>query len=82
MATIGVCVFCAAASVVALFYFFKKAMKMEIIGIKREMDSNGRVCIPKEMRDIFKLYGKVEILPTTEGILIRNPKFVLVKKEN
>ena len=54
---------------------------MEIIGIKREMDANGRVCLPKEMRDIFKLYGKVEILATNEGILIRNPKFKLVKKE-
>lgn len=54
---------------------------MEIIGIKKEIDKLGRICIPKEMRRLFNLDSEVELLVTTEGILIKNPKYVIVKKE-
>lgn len=54
---------------------------MEIIGIKKEIDKLGRICIPKEMRLLFNLENEVELKVTDEGILIRNPKYVLVKRE-
>lgn len=59
----------------------KKGEKMEIIGIKKEIDKLGRICIPKEMRRLFDLESEVELLVTTEGILLKNPKYVLVKRE-
>ncbi len=57
-------------------------IKMENdIGIIREVDKLGRVVIPKEFRKRFFLEEEVEILATDDGILIRNPKFDLVKVE-
>ena len=32
---------------------------MKNIGVKKEIDKLGRICIPKEMRNLFKLYGEV-----------------------
>ena len=54
---------------------------MEKIGVKREIDKLGRLCIPKEMRKQFCLENEVEILATQEGILLKNPEYILVKKE-
>ncbi len=54
---------------------------MENIGVRKEIDCMGRICIPKEIRKLFNLDKDVEILITKEGVLIRNPKYVLVKKE-
>ena len=54
---------------------------MDRIGIKREIDRLGRICIPKEMRTLLNLNSEVEIVLTEEGILIRNPEYVLVKKQ-
>lgn len=54
---------------------------MDRIGIKREIDRLGRICIPKEMRTLLNLSSEVEIVLTEEGILIRNPEYVLVKKQ-
>jgi len=51
---------------------------MSKIGIRREIDKLGRLCIPKEMRTLFKLEKEVELVITEEGILIKNPEFVLV----
>lgn len=51
------------------------------VGIKREIDKNGRLCVPKEMRDLLNLEGEVELVMTKEGILLRNPKFILVSIE-
>lgn len=51
------------------------------IGIKRTIDSLGRLCVPKDMRDLFGMKNDVEIVVTEEGILIRNPQYILVKKE-
>ena len=55
---------------------------MSKVGIKREIDNTGRLCVPKEMRDLFNLQGEVELLVTEMGILIRKPEYVLVKIES
>ena len=54
---------------------------MEKIGITKEIDRLGRICIPKEMRNLFNLESVVELQITKEGILIKNPEYILVKKE-
>ena len=55
---------------------------MEKIGVKKEIDKLGRICIPKEMRKLFGLECEVELQITKEGILIKNPEYILVKKED
>ena len=50
------------------------------IGIVKEIDSLGRLVVPKEMREMFKLDKNVELVITKEGILLRNPKYKLVEK--
>ena len=55
---------------------------MKSAGIKKEIDKLGRICIPKEMRKLFNLESEVELQVTTEGVLIKNPEFILVKKED
>jgi len=52
---------------------------MSKIGIRREIDKTGRLCIPKEMRDLLKLEDEVELILTEEGVLIRKPEFILLK---
>ena len=37
--------------------------------------------MPKEMRDLLNLEGEVELVMTKEGIILRNPKFILVSIE-
>jgi len=53
---------------------------MRKIGIIREVDKLGRIVIPKELRVFYKIDVKVEIITTEEGILIRNPKYILIEK--
>ena len=53
----------------------------EKIGIIKEIDSLGRIVIPKEMRERLFLDKKVEIILTKDGALIRNPQYILVKVE-
>ena len=43
---------------------------MEKAGIIKEIDNLGRIVIPKEIRSLFKLEERVEIVITTEGALI------------
>lgn len=50
------------------------------IGVKKSIDNLGRICIPKEMRELLKLEEKVEVVLTTDGILIRNPDYVLIER--
>lgn len=51
------------------------------IGVKKEIDKLGRICIPKEKRKLFNLENEVELQITNEGILVKNPEYILVKKE-
>ena len=51
------------------------------IGVIKDIDNLGRLVIPKEMRDTFKLDKSVELVVTEEGVLVRNPKYKLVEKE-
>lgn len=55
---------------------------MDNIGIRKEIDKLGRICIPKEMRNLFNFENVVELQITVDGILIKKPDYVLVKKEN
>ena len=52
------------------------------IGIIREFDNLGRLVIPKEMRVLFNFKKEVEIVVTENGVLLRNPKYKLVKTED
>ena len=51
------------------------------MGIIREIDGLGRLTIPKELRKTFNMTSEVEIIATTDGILIRNPQYIVVKKD-
>ena len=55
---------------------------MESAGIKKEIDKLGRICIPKDMRELFNLKSEVELQITNEGILLKNPEYILVKKKS
>ena len=53
----------------------------DIAGIIKELDKLGRIVIPKEFRERYGLTEYVEVVPTESGIVIRNPKYKLVKTE-
>ena len=53
---------------------------MEQIGIVKEIDRLGRICIPKDIRNLFLLNKEVQLIITPDGLLIRNTEYVLVKK--
>ena len=50
------------------------------IGVNKEIDKLGRLQIPKEIRELYRLEGEVALINTSEGLLIKNPEYVLVKK--
>ena len=52
---------------------------MDMIGVKKDIDKLGRICIPKEMRKLFNIQSEVELQITKDGILIKNPEYVLVR---
>ena len=54
------------------------------IGMRKKVDNLGRVTIPKEYRDFYNLNATDEVclVETTEGLLITNPKYKVVKIEN
>ena len=52
------------------------------IGIIREFDKLGRLVIPKEIRTLFNFNKEVEIVVTNNGVLLRNPKYKLIKIED
>lgn len=52
------------------------------MGVIKEFDNLGRLVIPKEMRTLFSFSREVEVVITNEGVLIRNPQYVLVKKDD
>ena len=53
---------------------------MEKIGIIKELDGLGRLVVPKELRERFGISKRVELVVTKDGILLKSPKFKLVKK--
>jgi len=50
------------------------------VGIIKEIDSLGRIVIPKELRVRLNLEKDVEVLLTEAGVLIINSEYILVKK--
>ena len=52
---------------------------MKNIGITKEIDTLGRLQIPKEIRERLGLCGVVELLATEDGLLIKSPEYKLVK---
>ncbi|MBR2296531.1 MAG: AbrB/MazE/SpoVT family DNA-binding domain-containing protein [Clostridia bacterium] len=62
----------------------KGIKELSTVGLVKEIDRMGRIVIPKEMRDFLNLDcgSEVEVLLTTEGILVRNPKYEIVPKKS
>lgn len=52
---------------------------MEKIGVIKDFDKLGRLVIPKSMRERYGIMDKAEIVATKDGILIKNPEFILVR---
>ena len=52
----------------------------EKIGIIKGFDKLGRIVIPKELRERFFLDDQVEIVATTDGVLLMNPDYEVIKK--
>ena len=63
-------------------YLIEVIIMEKKIGVMKEIDRLGRIVIPKEMRDTFKLDKIVEILVTPEGVLIRNPRSEIIEKKD
>ena len=53
--------------------------KENSVGVIKEIDTLGRIVIPKEFRNRLKLDKNVEVVLTNNGILIRNSKYKLVE---
>ena len=49
------------------------------IGILKEFDKLGRIVVSKELRERYGFENKVEIVATSDGILLKNPEYVLQK---
>ena len=58
-------------------------MEIQRVGMMIKVDNLGRVVIPKEYRDFYHLNhdDEVFIIDTTEGLLITNPKYKMVRIE-
>ena len=54
---------------------------MKNIGITKEIDTLGRLQIPKDVRERLGLSREVELLITSDGLLIRSSEYKLVKIE-
>lgn len=52
---------------------------MDSIGFLKSFDKLGRLVIPKELRDRYALNDEVEVIATKDGVLIKNPEYILVK---
>ena len=51
----------------------------DTVGVIKEIDTLGRIVIPKEMRDRLSLGRSVEVALTESGVLVRNPEYKLVR---
>ncbi|MBR2474081.1 MAG: hypothetical protein IKB51_03530 [Clostridia bacterium] len=54
---------------------------MNEIGVLKEIDKVGRIVIPKELRERYAFNDEIEIIATSEGVLIKNPEYFLTKIE-
>lgn len=54
---------------------------MSDVGFLKEIDRLGRIVIPKELRERYLMENKVEIVATKDGILIKNPDYIMIKRE-
>lgn len=52
-----------------------------LIGLIRKVDKLGRLVIPKEYRELYKLNcgDQAVMITTPEGILLTNPKYRIVE---
>ena len=57
-----------------------KDTKMEHIGIVKKFDNLGRLVIPKDIRERMFPDGRVEIIATQDGVLIKSVEYELTKK--
>jgi AbrB family looped-hinge helix DNA binding protein len=55
---------------------------MADVGVIKEVDKLGRILIPKELRDRYGINEKIEIVSIRDGVLIKSPEYVLVKKHS
>ena len=55
---------------------------MRKIGITKEIDSLGRLQIPKDIRDRLGLKKDVQLVVTQEGLLIKSEEYKLVPINN
>ena len=53
----------------------------DTVGVIKEIDSLGRIVVPKEMRERLFLEKRVEVVLTKDGVLLRNPEYILIKKD-
>ncbi len=54
---------------------------IEAVGVVKEIDNVGRIVVSKEFRERLGLENYVEMVLTSEGVLIRSSKYELVTKE-
>ena len=54
---------------------------MKAIGVIKNFDKLGRIVIPKDLRDRYALNKEVELIATKDGILIKNPEYILIKEK-
>ncbi|MBR5460063.1 MAG: hypothetical protein IKV53_04275 [Clostridia bacterium] len=54
---------------------------MEKIGIIKEIDNLGRIVIPKDIRERYSLTDEVEIVTTSEGVLLKSVEYVLTRRD-
>ena len=52
------------------------------VGIIKEIDQLGRLVIPKELRARYHLNSEVELVATEGGLLVRDPHYLLIKRED
>ena len=52
---------------------------MKKIGVIKEIDSLGRLQIPKEIRNRLELGKRVELILTHDGLIVRSEEYRLVK---
>ena len=51
------------------------------VGYIKEFDALGRIVVPKEYRELLFPDGRVEVILTKDGVLIRSPKYKLVERK-